>query len=340
MGRRSQRVAVSCAICGGDKLLPPSQIAANTTGRFYCSNACLNKGRAKFKRTTKTVYVQVPCATCGKNKRMTEKYAARSATGLFFCSNECKDGAVIPHPARRVDKVTVECARCGTTREIIPSHAAKNTTGRFFCSEECRRLTGSKPRTRPEHICEVCGKSFRVLSNAPGRFCSVTCNSEYRKRTRVSLTCAQCTVEMWRHPSTITPGDPVYCSAACRDAARIKNGLGRFHNGKEARLNKQGYVYIYEPGNPDAHLKGSWILEHRWVAAQKLGRRLRPDEQVHHINGDGTDNHPDNLAVLNAREHTLITVAEAGMKRQASQRRIRELEAEVAAYQARYGPLT
>jgi hypothetical protein len=45
-------------------------------------------------------------------------------------------------------------------------------------------------------------------------------------------------------------------------------------------------------------------LQHRVVAAEKIGRPLRADEHAHHENEIKTDNAPDNLEVLTKAEHT------------------------------------
>lgn len=43
--------------------------------------------------------------------------------------------------------------------------------------------------------------------------------------------------------------------------------------------------------------------EHDLIMEQIIGRKLNPDEQVHHINGEKLDNRPENLMVLTNSEH-------------------------------------
>lgn len=52
-------------------------------------------------------------------------------------------------------------------------------------------------------------------------------------------------------------------------------------------VDPSGYVY--------AKVDGRWMGEHRHVMEAVLGRRLRPGENVHHMNGIRGDNRPENL---------------------------------------------
>ena len=44
-------------------------------------------------------------------------------------------------------------------------------------------------------------------------------------------------------------------------------------------------------------------LEHRVVMERKLGRHLRDDEIVHHVDEDKSNNDPENLAVMSQSDH-------------------------------------
>jgi hypothetical protein len=68
-------------------------------------------------------------------------------------------------------------------------------------------------------------------------------------------------------------------------------------------LDKSGYVqgFVWENG---VRRK---LWQHRYVMEKVLGRRLRPDEDVHHVNGIKHDNRPANLQLLPHREHATLS---------------------------------
>ena len=67
-----------------------------------------------------------------------------------------------------------------------------------------------------------------------------------------------------------------------------------------------GYAAVFHPENPGCFKckkhKG-WMYEHRYVAEQKIGRQLKADEEVHHIDHNRMNNSPENLVVLASSKH-------------------------------------
>lgn len=64
-----------------------------------------------------------------------------------------------------------------------------------------------------------------------------------------------------------------------------------------------GYIYQLAPGHPAAKSAKGYVLQHRLVMEDKLGRFLTPTEMVHHVNEVKDDNRPENLELFNRSTH-------------------------------------
>lgn len=226
-------------------------------------------------------------------------------------------------------KVKSNCKRCGKETEFWPSQA------RSFCSQQCRSQYNAehgwmptKPRRGTSIPCAACGKLvYRAKGQSTKRYCSVAC-AHLGLRAGEDQPCEGCGTLFHVAPSF---GDRRFCSRECYDVNRVLgSAIGREHNGRQVIKDHGGYLRIWQPDHPAA--SNGRVLEHRWVVEQILGRQLRTDEHVHHVNGVKDDNRPENLQVLDAQEHRLLTAAEIKEKRAAD-------TAELAEYRKRYGPL-
>jgi len=68
------------------------------------------------------------------------------------------------------------------------------------------------------------------------------------------------------------------------------------------RMDKCGYIYLYVPDHP-YKAANNVVFEHRLVMEKYLGRYLKPNEFIHHKNGDRKDNKIENLQIITASEH-------------------------------------
>lgn len=99
----------------------------------------------------------------------------------------------------------------------------------------------------------------------------------------------------------------LYCSRACKGVALSGPNHPMWNGGRHVA--PSGYIMVWAPDHPDA-TKAGYVREHRLVMERHLGRRLLPDEVVHHENRDKTDNRIENLRLFASQaEHKRHEIA-------------------------------
>lgn len=77
---------------------------------------------------------------------------------------------------------------------------------------------------------------------------------------------------------------------------------------------KNGYILVKSYEHPYKG-KQHQVCEHRLVVENHLGRYLKPEEKVHHINHNPSDNRIENLMVFNSHyAHMKYAIIEKGMQ--------------------------
>ena len=114
--------------------------------------------------------------------------------------------------------------------------------------------------------------------------------------------CKTCKKPFYVHSYVLKHNACKFCSRKCRFKDIGGSGNPKWKGGK---MLIGGYWYILSPEHPSKTQMG-YVAEHRLVMEKKIGRFLKKNEIIHHINGIKTDNRTKNLMITNNSEHTSI----------------------------------
>lgn len=191
------------------------------------------------------------------------------------------------------------CEYCGVGFTLRSGYTARK---RRYCSLACKveASRGAPKQKHPAVIapreCPGCGVTYQPRRHAHNqKFCSKACALKSAQKIASERSgaedrkCERCG-KTFRYRRTGNAGR--YCSRTCYYAGDSGNKSAVWKGGRVAR--SDGYVSVYVKGD-DGKLR--YVPEHRVVMEQHLGRRLHPDENVHHKNGVKDDNRLENLEI-------------------------------------------
>ena len=198
------------------------------------------------------------------------------------------------------------CKMCGRTMK-------PNNAKHWLCGSVCRekakvvlRRKNLKPKVKCVCSAHGCKNEFETAYVRASNYCSKTCSrlgdrAAERKRVPVLCSVRGCT----KGRQGKGPNGEVLCRRhrSIAEAGGEREYLIRIKKGRAAgghrRERPPGFIR-FEPSTGYANIKledGGWMLHHRYVMQEHLGRVLSGDEKVHHKNKIRHDNRIKNLEV-------------------------------------------
>lgn len=108
---------------------------------------------------------------------------------------------------------------------------------------------------------------------------------------KIKCICPECGKEFYQYPCYIKQGIK-RCSRKCQ---------GKYLSGENNPIYKRGYTV--SGGYKMICVNNEKVYEHRYIMEQHIGRKLKPGEEIHHIDGNKMNNSINNLMLLTMEEH-------------------------------------
>lgn len=159
--------------------------------------------------------------------------------------------------------------------------------------------------------CDYCGIDFEKRKSKI-RVKNYCCKDHRHRDKYILLKCDNCG-KIFERLKVSYLGDKAFCSIACAKffTSKRMSDYNLNHN-KDAmtleRRLKLSRIKRKMPQERSSYEKYLGKHYHRYIMEQYLGRKLRVDEVVHHIDGDKQNNTLENLQVVSRSEHSRIHI--------------------------------
>lgn len=160
--------------------------------------------------------------------------------------------------------------------------------------------------------CTECGKKIYKplarLKRNKNNYCSHRCASINKRKDKIIVKCHACGKEMSRVPCRAFRSKKfTFCNRKCMASGLTGVNISGFFkkgNTREKCINfkggtqvTNGYISVLAADHPFANKRG-YIYQHRLIMEEMIGRYLKPEEVVHHIDEDKQNNSPENLMLF------------------------------------------
>lgn len=183
-------------------------------------------------------------------------------------------------------KLKIHCDWCGQEFERKKSQIKDNN----YCCRSCLgKANAERFRIKRIKVCDNCGREFEGINKHRSRnkhfFCSQECSNVFREK-KIYVPCDWCGKLIYKKRSDVERNQHNFCDQGCYI----------------------DFINFAKAGAPNQRVAGSVL--YRKLAEMKIGRELKKNDEVHHIDGNHLNNGSDNLPVVTMSEHSKIHAAQ------------------------------